>query len=368
MRLLVFVSTLNNGGVATVVLNQVRACARLSSEFHIDFACCVPPSPERSRELEKLGATAYKLTSFSSNPLAYCKDARRAIYESECDAVHVHLGHLNWLVCCIAKSCGVEKRIMHSHSPLPRSSSVPFKIAMALAPSLNRRYATAMFACSEAAGIACFGTGFEFLPNIVEFPLGPENATPSSGGYDSEFSYDVTQGLRLGFMGALDANKRPEFVLTISERLAEEGVEHCLFIAGDGPRRREIEALAAGNPHVRVLGQRNDPLSLIRYFDYLLMPSVVEGMSLSVLEAQLSGTMCIASDSIPGTNDLGFGLFRQLPCDNPEGWANLIKGTGKDYKVPTKAQMMRRLAAIGYDSDSVARRLLVAYGIKQQEQ
>ena len=92
------------------------------------------------------------------------------------------------------------------------------------------------------------------------------------------------------------------------------------------------------------------------------MPSIVEGMSLSALEAQLSGTMCLASDSIPDTNDLGLGLFRQIPCDDPGKWADAIRETGAGYKVPTEAEMARRLVAIGYDSDTVARRLLAAYG------
>ncbi len=362
MKLLVFVSTLESGGVAAVVLAQVKACARLCGDFHVDFACCVPPSDEKAWELDVLGATSYRLTPFSSSPLEYCKDAERAIRESGCDAVHTHLGHLNWVVCRVAKACGVERRVMHSHSELPRSMSLPFKIAMGMAPALNRRYATAMFACSEPAGVAYFGKGFEFLPNIVEFPMEPAEVAATREQYDSEFSFDSERGLRVGFLGALDANKRPEFALALSRRLCEDGVEHCLLIAGDGPRRAEIEALAEGDPHVRVLGQRSDSRSLLRYFDFLVMPSIVEGMSLSALEAQLSGTMCLASDSIPGTNDLGIGLFCQIPCDDPGRWADAIRETGAGYKVPTEAEMARRLAVIGYDSDTVARRLLAAYG------
>lgn len=361
LRLLVFVSTLESGGVAAVVLTQVKACARLCEDFHVDFACCVPPSAEKACDLDAIGATAYRLTPFSSSPLEYCKDAERAIRESGCDAVHVHLGHLNWVVCRVAKACGIERRVMHSHSELPRSMSFPFKVAMGLAPALNRRYATAMFACSEAAGVAYFGKGFEFLPNIVDFPTGSILDAATRGQYDSEFSFNSSRGLRIGFLGALDVNKRPEFALALSECLFDDGVEHCLLIAGDGPRRDEIEAMAAGSPHVRVLGQRSDAKLLLKYFDFLVMPSIVEGMSLSALEAQLSGTMCLVSDSIPGTNDLGLGLLRRLTCDDPRRWAKAIEEIGTGYKVPSEDQMKRRLVAIGYDSEAVASRLLAAY-------
>ena len=362
LKLIVFVSTLESGGVAAVVLAQAKACARLCEDFHVDFACCISPSEERARDLAGLGATAYHLTPFSSNPFEYCRDAERAIRESGCDAVHVHLGHLSWVVCRVAKACGVKRRVVHSHSELPRSMSLPFKVAMGLAPALNRRYATAMFACSEPAGVAYFGKGFEFLPNIVDFSVNSSDATITREQYDSEFSFDSSRGLRVGFLGALDVNKRPEFALALSKRLSRDGVEHCLIMAGDGPRRVEMEAMAEGDPHVHVLGQRGDSRSLLRYFDFLVVPSIVEGMSLSALEAQLSGTMCLASDSIPGTNDLGLGLFRQLLCDDPGRWADAIEEIGAGYKVPTEAEMMRRLVAIGYDSDTVAMRLLESYG------
>lgn len=362
MRLLVFVSTLESGGIASVVMTQVKACAKLCDDFHVDFVCCVPPSDEKALELATLGATAYHLTPFSNNPFRYCKDAEKAIRESGCDAVHVHLGHLNWVICRVAKTCGVERRVMHSHSELPRSMSLPFRVAMDLAPALNRHYATAMFACSEPAGAAYFGKNFEFLPNIVDFPMEPVDVAVIRGQYDSEFSFDSKRGLRVGFLGALDANKRPEFALALSRRLSGDGVEHCLLIAGDGPRRTEIEAMAEGDSCVRVLGQRNDSRALLSYFDFLVMPSIVEGMSLSVLEAQLSGTMCLASDTIPNTNDLGLGLFRQMPCDDPGKWADAIGEIGASYKVPTEGEVAQRLVAIGYDSDTVARRLLASYG------
>ena len=361
MRLLVFVSTLEAGGVAAVVRSQVYACARLDPDFHVDFACCVPLSENRAQELDALEATVYHLTPFSVNPIAYCRDAKKAIRESGCSAVHAHLGHLNWLVCRIAKSCGVRSRVMHSHSELPRSMTLPFRMAMRLAPRLNRRYATKMFACSEAAGVAYFGRSFEFLPNIIDSPASAATDSISRKQYDCEFSYKSAHGIRIGFLGVLDVNKRPEFALSLSKRLLNDGVDHCMLIAGDGPRRAEIERMAAGNPCVRVLGQRSDSKSLLKYFDFLVMPSIVEGMSLSALEAQLSGTMCLASDSIPSTNDLGFGLFRQMACEDPGVWASAIREIGKDYAVPTKEQMEQRLVAIGYDNDSVARRLLSSY-------
>jgi glycosyltransferase involved in cell wall biosynthesis len=56
-------------------------------------------------------------------------------------------------------------------------------------------------------------------------------------------------------------------------------------------------------PHVRFLGFRTDGPDLLKAADFFLLPSTHEGLPLSILEAQASGTVVLASP-IPGIQEV----------------------------------------------------------------
>ena len=361
MKVLVFVSTLSSGGVANVVINQVRACRDIDSSIVFDIATNDGHSyPER---LQALFGSFYHVDRFSKSPILYRKEVREVIVKSGCDAVHVHLGHLSWIICQAAKELGVSSRVIQSHSELPRSNSLPFRLAMKIAPLLNQRYSTTRFAVSEGAGKAYFSGDFTFLPNIVDISRIPLDRAVVKESYDEEFSIDSEKSLILGFAGLLDINKRPEIAIKVAERLNAMGIDCHLLIAGSGPRLSELTELTSGSEICTVLGQRNDAIELFSYIDVLLVPSIVEGMSLSILEAQLSGTACVVSDTIPSSNDLGLGSYRSASCDDIDSWAAAVIAFGKRSVLDnlSLADRLKALEAIGYDDRSVARALLNAF-------
>jgi glycosyltransferase involved in cell wall biosynthesis len=81
----------------------------------------------------------------------------------------------------------------------------------------------------------------------------------------------------------------------------------ALFVfAGDGPERagleKQVEELRLSD-RVIFLGQRNDVRELLRGCDLFVLPSLFEGLPLSVMEAMAAGKPVIASD-IGGVNEL----------------------------------------------------------------
>ena len=111
--------------------------------------------------------------------------------------------------------------------------------------------------------------------------------------------------------------QRAPLVLTVARLDAQKGVAYLLdaaaevpdaifVIAGEGPERATLEARASalGIAHrVRFLGHRRDVPPLLAIADLFVLPSLWEGLPLSVLEAMAAGVPVVAT-RICGTDEL----------------------------------------------------------------
>jgi len=100
----------------------------------------------------------------------------------------------------------------------------------------------------------------------------------------------------------LDAQKGHD---TLLEAVAEVP-EATFVLAGDGPKRAELEARAAQlgvSDRVSFLGRREDVPRLLATCDVFCLPSLYEGSSLAVLEAMAAG-IPVVSSAIGGTEEL----------------------------------------------------------------
>ena len=106
------------------------------------------------------------------------------------------------------------------------------------------------------------------------------------------------QGRRLFlYMGRLATEKNVEALLK-AWRLVRP--RHCvLSIVGDGPLRSSLMA-SGDDPDVAWWGYEPDRamrVALLQAAEVFLLPSLVEGLSLALLEAMASGTACVATDA-----------------------------------------------------------------------
>lgn len=114
-------------------------------------------------------------------------------------------------------------------------------------------------------------------------------------------------GITIGFHGRLAPEKRVDCLIAAFARLPKEcRAETCLAIVGDGWKRRELEALAVGlgvASEVRFLGWRPDPVEAVAAFDVSVLPSLIEGFPLALMEAMAAGALCLAHP-MPSTGEL----------------------------------------------------------------
>jgi glycosyltransferase involved in cell wall biosynthesis len=123
-----------------------------------------------------------------------------------------------------------------------------------------------------------------------------DRVTPRKGRQAARETWGIPQDAKvLLFLGRLDKQKQPQRVVQILRHLPEDWLA---IIVGDGKLRADVETRATEDAPGRV---RFIPSSLHvgDYFaaaDIYLLPSIHEGMPLTMLEAWLAGTPCVLSD------------------------------------------------------------------------
>jgi glycosyltransferase involved in cell wall biosynthesis len=102
-----------------------------------------------------------------------------------------------------------------------------------------------------------------------------------------------------GTVGRLAATKGQTYLIEAFAKVREKIRNARLIIVGDGPLFRELEkkAIDSGvSPWVLFTGYRNDIFELLKAFDFFILPSLAEGLSIALLEAMASGLPVIASN------------------------------------------------------------------------
>jgi L-malate glycosyltransferase len=129
-------------------------------------------------------------------------------------------------------------------------------------------------------------------------------------------------------------------------RLRDQGVRLTVVTAGDGPERPKIEAqakaLGLGPEHIRFLGFRTDVPDLLAAADLFVLPSRMEGMPLSILEAMVN-RLPVVSSRIGGIPEVvGEGEEGLLvPIEDPEALAAALG------RLATDEALRKRLGAAG---------------------
>ena len=140
-----------------------------------------------------------------------------------------------------------------------------------------------------------------------------------------------------------------------------------IAIAGEGPQRAELEALAERlgmAARVHLVGRLEDPREMLGAADAFVLPSLFEGMPGALLEAMALGLPCVAT-AIPGTvevvEDRATGLL--VPPSDPEALESALRELLAD------PELRRRLGAAARDAvlrehgmDAHVRRVLELYG------
>lgn len=130
-------------------------------------------------------------------------------------------------------------------------------------------------------------------------------------------------------------------------RLRDEGTKLTMLLVGDGPERPGIEALARelalGPDQLRLLGFRSDVPDLLGAADFFALPSRMEGLPLSALEA-MAQRLPVVTTKVGGIPEVVFDGQHGLLVP-PDDAAALAAAMGR---LASDAELRRTLGEAAY--------------------
>ena len=286
----------DKNGITNVIFNYLKA---MGNDVAFDYVAINNPNVFYIKFLKEQGAALYTLKR--RNVLGYIGELCKIIKKNKYDAIHVHgNSHTVVLELFAAKLAGCKVRIVHAHSTGCNSVALHKLLA-----DLFDCLCTNRLACGEEAGKFMFGNKpFEIINNGVDV---------------EKFSYDykTREALRvklalaendilIGHVGYFMPVKNQSFLIDVFAELAKNDSRYHLVLIGDGSMRTEIEQKVASlglTNKVTFTGNIDNVSEFLNAIDIIIMPSLYEGLPLTLVEQQANGLQCVVSDTITAEAD-----------------------------------------------------------------
>lgn len=372
IRVLQVVGRMDRGGIETMIMNLYRNIDRTKVQF--DFLAHYGREAAYNDEIRAMGGRIYEMPALRDEKhvffwkfFSYLHALNKFFSEHrEYKIIHGHMTNTAALYLPIAKKYGVTCRIVHSHST--HSKKGLLGILTTFLHKFATRDATDFFSCSEAAEKW-------FFPDEI---IKSGRIHVISNAIDAKrFRFDPARREvmreRLGLGDAMAivhvARFRPEknqaFMLDVLREILKVNKNVVLIYVGDGPLEEEVKARATAygvSEQVCFLGDRADVPDILQAADVFVLPSIWEGLPLTVIEAQASGLHCVVSDTLSQEMNV-LGLVKYVSRDDLEAWVNALIEAGAASRRDTYEEMV----AAGYDIDLTAQRIQEFYLLKHFE-
>lgn len=356
---------LDRGGAETFAMNVFRNINR--EKFNFDFLISTEKKGGYYDEVISLGGKIHViLPDYTLSEIRRIQKRFFELYrffkENRFDAIHMHTNSSSCLVeLFAARLAGVKIRIAHSHSTNSRNKKMHRRWRFLIPLVANYR-----FACGEEAGKWLYGKKFGKLKNSKVIP----NAVDvEKFFYNEEFrkeirkEFNIEDKIVIGNIGRMIKVKNQKFLVDIVENIKNAVV----LIVGDGALKDEIQCYAEKKgvaDKVIFAGVRSDVHKFYSAFDCFVMPSLYEGLPVTLIEAQSSGVPIVLSDSITGECDLiGTMKFISL-TDTPEIWQNEILKYIKIQDKMKKQLCSEKMKETKYNIKKMIKDMETVYGYK----
>ena len=242
----------------------------------------------------------YKSQVYTIPSLKSSKILLRSLQELKPDLVHASLtlSPLDFVLPEICEELNLPL-IATFHPPFDSKirnlkSSTQYLTYQVYAPFLARYHRVIVFSEIQKDLLTKLGVPSD---RVVVIPNGVDENKYSPG--DSNLKYQLKTQKLFVYQGRIATEKNIEALLK-AWKWAHMGDDCKLLIVGDGPIRSSLQPHYGKEYNIIWLGfvaNEQQRIDILRAADVFILPSLVEGLSISLLEAMACGVACLATDA-----------------------------------------------------------------------
>lgn len=323
IKVLEFVGSAIKGGVESVVFSY---CAALKNDIEPTFIFFDDSTSIPEEFIKEIGGH-YFVVPHLKHLHKFNKAFSKILKENSFNIIHSHVNTLSVFVLRVAKKCGYQNRIAHSHSQSSKKEHLR-NIIKNILKKFSKKYATVYLACGENAGRYQYGNKtfdqgkVTVLKNAIDTSRflfnekDREEIRKELGVKDEE--------ILVGTLGRLCHQKNQIYILKIAERCPEVK----FVIVGAGPLENEFKQYISEHniKNVILYGLSSTPYRFYSAFDTFILPSLYEGVPVTGIEAQTNGVFTLFSTEVSRESQAtSFVKFLPISDDDLSLWVNEIK-------------------------------------------
>lgn len=327
-KILMVLGSLQFGGAEVLCLTILQNIDR--SKYQIDFAVTKLTGTTIENEAIRLGSNIHIVPKFKGyNLVSFKRGWKQLLKDNHYDIVHGHASGAMSIYLSIAKKSGC-KTVAHSHASLSSGNIFVQFVKKILAIRVPKK-SDYKVACSKIAAIKLFGKNYNKQDNYLFIPNGIDASK-------FLFNHEIRNGLRqklginggdllIGNIGRFTEQKNQLFLLDIFSKVIEKQQSSYLLLCGEGPLKdslmKKAEKLNILN-HVLFIGTVPNVNEYMSAMDLFVLPSLYEGLPVTMVEAQASGLPVVCSDEITREVKITDGVKYLSLREGSSNWADEI--------------------------------------------
>lgn len=327
MKVLVIntVQTASNG-ITNVIFNLFAASDRHIIDY--GYVSINEPNEQYLDKLTKYGIKLFVIPRVSTHIHRYIKSIQKIAIDY--NVIHVHGNSATMLLELLAaKKAGVGLRIAHSHN-----TTCTHRIINSFLHPWFQSLCNGRIACGIQAGKWLFKNKSFFVVqngiNVNKFKFNDDIRKKLRA------KYGISDKLVFGHVGNFIAQKNHDFLIDIFRQILYIKPNSILMLLGDGLLmaniKSKVESLNLSN-NVIFMGSVGNPQDYLNAMDLIIMPSLYEGLPLSMIEAQCNGLSILSADTISKDADMGNFIEFMSLSNPPSQWASTaVSMLGKSYR------------------------------------
>jgi len=318
-KILYVITSLGIGGAENLLLSYLKNLDRKKYNF---FVCCLRDKPDDLiSEISEYAQIINMKMKSKFNPFVVFR-LSRVIKEIEPQIIHTHLFQPRIYATFAHLLHRRSVLITHKHSIVnPRKHHIFLLLELA-AISFNKKVVAISDSVKESL------CKYEFIPNSKIFVLANSiDFLKFNEGFKNK-RYLIEKSIVIGTVGRVERVKGINYLLLAMKILLGQYPNAKLEVIGEGSQLDELKLLAEKigiSNSVIFFGKLANPIPNYRKMDVFVLPSLLEGFGLVLLEAMAAGIPVVATN-VHGIKEVivdgKCGIL--VPPKNPEAIAKAI--------------------------------------------